>query len=122
MTVGSVPGGFYSEEVAEAAAQAGIRMLFNSEPSIRLRLAGSCTVVGRYFVQRDTPAGVAAGYAACEWVPRVKQAAMWKAKRLAKAAGGDAWFRVREWAIARTAAPAAQPRAGDAPAERTRAA
>jgi hypothetical protein len=52
----------------------------------------------------------------------MKQAALWKAKHFAKAAGGDAWFRWREWAIARNATPAAQPRSKHAPAERSKAA
>lgn len=35
VTTASVPGGFYSRDVARAAAAAGIRVLFNSEPTTR---------------------------------------------------------------------------------------
>lgn len=122
VTVASVPGGFYSERVARAAIEAGIRMLFNSEPTTKLRLVGDCTVLGRYFVQRDTPAAVAGAYAAGEWAPRMKQAALWKAKRLAKAAGGETWFRFRRWAIANNTAPARQTAREQTRAGRSRAA
>ncbi|HWR52489.1 MAG TPA: polysaccharide deacetylase family protein [Bryobacteraceae bacterium] len=119
VTVASVPGGFYSERVAQAAIEAGIRMLFNSEPTTRLRLVGHCTVLGRYFVQRDTPAAIAGAYAAGEWAPRMKQAALWRAKRIAKAAGGQTWFRFRQWAIANHGQ---QPAPEQTRAERSRAA
>lgn len=122
VTVASVPGGFCSERVARAAIEAGIRMLFNSEPTTKLRLVGDCTVLGRYFVQRETPAAVAGAYAAGEWAPRMKQAALWKAKRLAKAAGGETWFRFRQWAIANNSATAQRRAPGEADAGRSRAA
>lgn len=37
----SVPGGYYSRRVAEAAAAAGIRILFNSEPTTRITVSGT---------------------------------------------------------------------------------
>jgi hypothetical protein len=36
MDTASVPGGYYSDRVAETAAAAGIRILFNSEPTTKV--------------------------------------------------------------------------------------
>src|SRR5687768_744419 len=52
--VASVPGGYFSREVAELAAAAGVRVLFTSEPSTRLADIAGCTVIGRYTVRRWT--------------------------------------------------------------------
>src|SRR5215212_4338294 len=54
--VASVPGGYYAPPVAEAAAEAGIRALFTSEPVSRVTHVGPCAVLGRYTLRRDTPA------------------------------------------------------------------
>ncbi len=102
VTIASVPGGFYSRQVARAAAAAGIRILFTSEPTSRLRHVHGCTVLGRCFVQRDTPAATAAAFAGASLAPRLRQALLWKAKKLAKAAGGEAWFNFRQWALSRS--------------------
>src|SRR5262245_47304812 len=40
VTVASVPGGYYGRAVAETAAEAGIRVLFNSEPTTRTQTVG----------------------------------------------------------------------------------
>ncbi len=97
----SVPGGFYSAEVARAAAQAGIRVLFTSEPTSRAHRIDGCVVLGRYFVQRHTPPAVAAGFASGRLLPCVRQAVMWELKKAAKAAGGGFWFRFRARMLAR---------------------
>jgi len=94
--VASVPGGYHSRQVAEAAAAAGIETLFTSEPTARVRTVNGCRVLGRYTVQRgmgpEWPAGLAAG----KLGPRLRQAALWKAKALAKALGGPVYLRLRE--------------------------
>jgi peptidoglycan/xylan/chitin deacetylase (PgdA/CDA1 family) len=95
VTVGSVPGGYYSRPVAEAAAAAGIETLFTSEPTARVRMVNGCRVLGRYTVQRgmgpEWPAGLAAG----KLGPRLRQALLWKAKGVAKALGGSLYLRLR---------------------------
>ena len=45
--VASVPGGGYSNEVGAAAAAVGIRTLFISEPTLRVRSYDAMTVLGR---------------------------------------------------------------------------
>lgn len=54
-TVASVPGGDSSSTVPVAAAEAGIRFLFTSDPVLAPRLVGDCWVFGRFNVKRTTP-------------------------------------------------------------------
>ncbi len=95
VTVASVPGGYYSQAVGEAAIAAGIRTLFTSEPTATSWRLGECELLGRYFVQRGMPAEVAASFAGGPAGPRFKQAAVWKLKKAAKALGGDLYVRAR---------------------------
>jgi peptidoglycan/xylan/chitin deacetylase (PgdA/CDA1 family) len=96
VSVASVPGGYYSHRVALAAAQAGIQTLFTSEPTTRVQLVEGCRVVGRYVVQRGMRPEWSAGFAAGRMAPRLRQAALWKAKQVAKALGGELYLQLRE--------------------------
>jgi peptidoglycan/xylan/chitin deacetylase (PgdA/CDA1 family) len=97
----SVPGGFYARNVAEAAAEAGLNTLFTSEPRTDIRMVEGCVVLGRYTIQQGIKASTAAAIAAGKTLPRYKQLAYWNAKKLAKAAGGSQWLRMRKWILAR---------------------
>jgi len=92
----SVPGGYYSRVVARTAAAAGIEVLFNSEPTAGAAVLDGCLVLGRYVVKRGMGPEWAAGFAAGWRKPRWKQAALWKAKRLAKMLGGGVYLKLRE--------------------------
>ena len=92
----SVPGGQHSSAVARAAADAGIRFLFTSEPTIRIRRVAGTMVIGRYVVLRATPAAVVAAVAAGSRVPRVRQLALWELKKVAKMIGGATYLAVRD--------------------------
>jgi len=94
--IASVPGGYYSRKVALAAAQAGIQTLFTSEPTARVQLVEGCRVVGRYVVQRGMGPEWSAGFAAGGIVPRLRQSALWNAKQVAKALGGELYLQLRE--------------------------
>ncbi|HWB82784.1 MAG TPA: polysaccharide deacetylase family protein [Bryobacteraceae bacterium] len=93
--VASVPGGFYSRRVGEAAARAGIEVLFTSEPTTRVHTVDGCLILGRYMIQQGMTPEFAAGLAAGKAGPRWKQAALWEAKRVAKTLGGSTYLRVR---------------------------
>jgi peptidoglycan/xylan/chitin deacetylase (PgdA/CDA1 family) len=95
VTTASVPGGFYSRQVAEAASQCGIRFLFTSEPTKRTWTVDRCLVLGRYFIQSDTPAATAAAFATGRLLPCAKQAARWKLSKLVKGSSADAYFRLK---------------------------
>jgi peptidoglycan/xylan/chitin deacetylase (PgdA/CDA1 family) len=91
----SVPGGYYSRQVAEAAAQAGIRFLFTSEPRVASRRLGDCLVLGRYTIRRGMGPDVAAGYASGRIAPRWREAVLWNAKKVLKRANTRVYVRVR---------------------------
>ena len=101
--VASVPGGYYSREVARAAARAGIRLLFNSEPVTGAHLVDRCLVLGRFTAQRATPAEWSAAIVAGHWQPRIRAYLFWNAKKVAKALGGTMWLRARVLLLERRA-------------------
>jgi len=82
--------------VAEAAAAAGIEVLFNSEPTSAVERVNGCSVVGRYSIQRGTPAETAARIASGERTPRLRQYLFWNSKKIAKSLGGGYYITVRK--------------------------
>jgi peptidoglycan/xylan/chitin deacetylase (PgdA/CDA1 family) len=105
VTTASVPGGFYSRRVGEAAAEAGLTTLFTSEPTAREWAVAGCRVVGRYSVLRHTPAAQAAALGRGRWWPCRRQLLSWNVKKLAKALGGRFYLRFRERALAGAGKP-----------------
>ena len=100
VAVASVPAGWYSARVAQAAAEAGIRVLFNSQPTSRLRRVSDCLVLGRYCVMGDTSAEEAAGLASGRAIPCLRQSALWNLKKLVKLGAGELWVRTRDRLLA----------------------
>ena len=82
VTSASVPGGHYSAEVGRAAAAAGIRRLFTSEPTTSMCSVGDCQILGRYSVRRNTSPRNVAAIADGAIMPRWQQAASWRAKKI----------------------------------------
>ncbi|HTR99164.1 MAG TPA: polysaccharide deacetylase family protein [Bacteroidota bacterium] len=103
--VASVPGGYYDQGVARAAARAGLRVLFTSEPTARLALVDGCLVAGRFAVMRGTSPRAVAAIAAGRIGPRVLQSIAWNAKKAAKSAGGEYYLRLRKLLIGRGGRP-----------------
>lgn len=99
----SVPGGYYSRQVAQAARHAGYTVMFNSEPTTGESLVDGMSVLGRYGIWRRTSAEVALALARGDFLPRARQAAMWNAKKPLKKVGGSGWLRFRRWFLARSA-------------------
>jgi peptidoglycan/xylan/chitin deacetylase (PgdA/CDA1 family) len=93
--VASVPGGYYSRRVAEAASLAGIEVLFNSEPTTTIHRVDGCMVLGRYGIQHRTSPGVAASLAAGQGISRVRQGVLWNIKKCLKRIGGGHYLTVR---------------------------
>ena len=92
----SIPGGAYSRITAETAAAAGLRVLFTSEPTTKITTVDGCLIVGRYAVQRATPPAVAAALAAVKFLPAMRQALLWNAKKIAKKTAGPLYLKFRE--------------------------
>src|SRR5215472_4611251 len=101
VTVASVPGGYYSREVGRSAAAAGITRLFTSEPTAATSVLDGCVVFGRYVVQRDMAPAWSAGFATGNSSYCWRQSALWKAKRIAKALGGNAYLKARQTILER---------------------
>ena len=102
----SVPGGYYSTEVARAAREAGYEVLFNSEPDARPVHVEGLLVLGRYGIQRGTPAPIAARFACADTGLRRRQWLSWNAKKPLKAVGGPVWLAFRRWFFKKNAASA----------------
>ncbi len=92
----SVPGGYYSREVARAAAESGLRVLFNSEPTPVPHVVNGCLVLGRHSIQQGTSARTAAAIAAGRWISCARQWMTWNAKKVVKKVGGESYLAVRE--------------------------
>lgn len=103
--VASVPGGYYSRDVARAAARAGIRVLFNSEPVTRARTVDGCLVLGRFGAQRGHPPQWSAALVEGRRALRIREYLFWNAKKTAKRLLGTAWLRARVWLLARRQRP-----------------
>jgi peptidoglycan/xylan/chitin deacetylase (PgdA/CDA1 family) len=94
--VASVPGGYYSSEVAKSASAAGIEVLFTSEPRAETHVVDGCLIIGRYVVQRDMGPEWSAGFACGSNSFRWKQSAAWRIKKAAKAVGGSLYLSLRQ--------------------------
>jgi peptidoglycan/xylan/chitin deacetylase (PgdA/CDA1 family) len=94
--VASVPGGYYSKRVAKAAAEAGIKALFTSEPERTCRHVCGCLVLGRYGIRQGMSPANVAGLASGHISPRLRQFLSWNLKKIPKTVGGNAWLRMRD--------------------------
>jgi peptidoglycan/xylan/chitin deacetylase (PgdA/CDA1 family) len=79
--VASVPGGFYAKHVAQAAAAAGIRYLFTSEPTMQTHRVDGCLVLGRYTLWRGMPPSRALALALGTETTRQRQWLAWNLKK-----------------------------------------
>ena len=85
----SVPGGYYTRQVAVAAHKAGIAALFTSEPVRRPRWVADCLVIGRLSTRRNTTVREVAMAAAGNSTPWLRQYAGWNLRKPVKAILGE---------------------------------
>jgi peptidoglycan/xylan/chitin deacetylase (PgdA/CDA1 family) len=97
----SVPNGYYSEKVAQAAARAGIQVLFTSEATAVSHVVDGCLVLGRYLIRSNTPAKEVGALAAGSWWPRSKQALLWNTKKALKGMAGASYLKARRIFLSR---------------------
>ena len=97
----SVADGYYSRKVGQAAAAAGIQVLFTSEPSAKISMVDGCMIMGRYSIQSQTPADVSGAIAARHQWPRLRQSILWQAKKPLKAVAGESYFTLRRLLLSR---------------------
>ena len=106
----SVPGGFLSRAVARAASDAGIRVLFTSEPITRTHYEGRCAVVGRFAIRHSSDVDLARRLVEPPPFTRWREWAAWNAKSAIKPLLGRSYARVADWLMAGTAHQAAEDR------------
>ena len=93
--VASIPGGYYHDDVASAAAACGLEVLFTSEPTAAVWRIDGCFVLGRYAVRRFTQPATVAAIAAAARVPRLLQSAAWFGSKAIKAIAGEHYYNLR---------------------------
>jgi peptidoglycan/xylan/chitin deacetylase (PgdA/CDA1 family) len=91
----SVPGGFLSSGVIEAAAAAGYEVLMTSEPSSAMHVHDGLHVLGRYTIRATTPPARAAAYVRGARLARARLWLSWNAKQLAKRVSPGAFEALR---------------------------
>jgi peptidoglycan/xylan/chitin deacetylase (PgdA/CDA1 family) len=101
VTVASVPGGYASRPVAQAAAAAGLEVVFTSTPTMRSATVDGCLVLGRFAILHDTPAARAAQAAAGHKAPWLGRRASWQARAVVKRVAGPHYLRLRSAMLAR---------------------
>lgn len=99
----SVPGGLYTPRVAAAAAAAGVRVLFNSNPVIQSRAVDGCLVLGRYTMRRRTSPEYAAAIASGHMLPRIREWLLRGALTAVRTVGGPYYLRLRTMLFAGSA-------------------
>jgi peptidoglycan/xylan/chitin deacetylase (PgdA/CDA1 family) len=95
VTIASVPGGFYSKYIAQAAAESGVKMLFTSEPVQRINNVSGCAVVGRFSVKRGNGVNIPVDFIRGKRGRVFRQYAYWNLKKVAKAVSGPVYPWVR---------------------------
>jgi peptidoglycan/xylan/chitin deacetylase (PgdA/CDA1 family) len=100
--VASIPGGFYSDAVARAAARAGVRHLFTSEPTTSVAHVDGCRILGRYALRRGISTQGVLALACGHGDARARQWLAWNLKKPAKRFVGPAYRWVRRLAFGGT--------------------
>ena len=97
--VGSVPGGYYSKRVAEAASACGLRALFTSEPVKTCSYHDGCLVLGRYTITKNMPSGISFALVKGRLLPRAQKFIVWNLKKIPKALGGKFYLKIRKFLV-----------------------
>jgi hypothetical protein len=97
--VASVPGGYFSPAVARAAQEAGIRVLFTSEPVTQVDFRDGCAVVGRFTIRRGDRHDTAQRFVSTARWTRSRAWVSWNAKGLIKPLLGRSYIRVSDWLL-----------------------
>ena len=96
VSTASVPRGYYSKRVAQAASIAGIGVLFNSEPTTKVHLVNGCHVLGRFTLFQGMAPVVSGELVSKRSFARQKQWLYWNFKKSFKLFGRRLYLRVRE--------------------------
>ena len=97
--IGSVPGGYFSRDVARAAADTGLRTLFTSEPTTQPCIVDACTLIGRFTIRHGHPPDMARRFASASPWARCGAWVGWNAKALVKPVLGSSYARFADWLL-----------------------
>jgi peptidoglycan/xylan/chitin deacetylase (PgdA/CDA1 family) len=98
--VASVPGGSYSPVVARAACEAGIRVVFTSEPITRVAASSGCVLVGRFTIRRGDANDLARRLVSASSGARARAWTSWNAKGLVRPLLGPSYASIADWLLA----------------------
>lgn len=101
LDVASVPGGFYSPAVGQAASEVGIRFLFTSRPVSHLETIATCSLLGRYAIRHKTSSSQAVAFAAGDWKSTTSLRIQWSVRSLAKRLGKGRYEKARKMLLRR---------------------
>lgn len=93
---GSIPGGSYARRVAQAASDAGLSILYTSEPTAAPWRLGDLTLLGRFSVVDKTGPAAAAAFARCDTAAVAGQMLAWNTKRAVRSVAGPLWGVARD--------------------------
>ena len=99
VTVGSVPGGYFSRRVAQAADEAGLKAIFTSEPETRVRRVGECEVIGRFTLRAGCQPELSGRIANLRRTTLFREWAVWNAKKVLKCFLGSGYPRIAAWVV-----------------------
>jgi peptidoglycan/xylan/chitin deacetylase (PgdA/CDA1 family) len=99
VTVGSVPGGYFSAGVAQTAADAGLQVLFTSEPTTKMAPAHDLLLIGRFTIRRGHPPYAAQRFVVPAPWSRCGAWIGWNTKALVKPMLGASYARIADWIL-----------------------
>ena len=91
----SIPGGWYSSAVAQAAGTAGLRYLFTSEPTAKTWRVDGVLCLGRYAIWRGMQPDVPVALAMGRGVWPLRQRLIWTGKKVVKHVLGRSYIDIR---------------------------
>lgn len=94
--VASVPGGYFSSDVARAAREAGLKVLFTSEPVTRVQHDAALTLIGRFTIRHGDSLDAAMRFVGEAPWARSRAWLSWNAKAIVKPVLGPAYGRVAD--------------------------
>lgn len=93
----SVPGGFYSKEVASIAKKAGFEIIYNSEPQAKAYVHDDILIIGRFAIQKNSKKNDVFALCFNQKYLRQRQLLFWNLKKILKVIGGPFWIVFRKW-------------------------
>lgn len=94
VTIGSIPNGYDSNEVVEAALAAGIIELHTSKPTNNIKIYKGVKMVGRYVVHRDTASQYVISII-CNRITRGKLYVKWMVFKMVKLLLGRSYDKIK---------------------------